>query len=429
MSEPLRALTCPQCGGTIEVRAAGLSVAVACRHCGSVLDVTRPDVALIQAYRRVSHAFALALGTRGTLEGIEWEVIGALRRRSPQSGDWQEFLLFNPYAGYRWLVLFEGDWQLGTMLMDRPELLGDGGVARWRNRLWTADTPEHAETVMVLGEFYWRVTRGDRCTATAHAGQGGTLSREEAEGEETWTHLVPVPARTIRAAFPVAGAAPDETLSHPPGAGASAFAQRIWGAPEAGTDPWRLFGIALAALVLIGLVQWVFAGPTRCSEGTARIETGALATTHRIGTITVSRPWQFVTVRAAASDFDNRWVDLDYTLVNEATQQGQDAYGLVEHYSGRDGDGPWTEGSLRAETQFAHVPRGTYGVYVEAAAHGWPVDPLPGAIDPANPWASSAVALAFTTCTGDTSGGMFWLMAVLLLSGPALLLWWRHRQA
>ena len=31
-----------------------------------------------------------------------------------------------------------------------------------------------------------------------------------------------------------------------------------------------------------------------------------------------------------------------YSLVNRQSQASYDAYGLAEHYSGRDSDGPWT---------------------------------------------------------------------------------------
>ena len=102
-----KAVTCPACGGTIEVRAAGFTVNLACQHCGSLLDVSRPEVALIRKYKRANENFALELGKRGTLFGQEWEVVGALRRKD-QITIWQEFLLFNPYLGYRWLVACDG---------------------------------------------------------------------------------------------------------------------------------------------------------------------------------------------------------------------------------------------------------------------------------------------------------------------------------
>ncbi len=146
-----------------------------------------------------------------------------------------------------------------------------------------------------------------------------------------------------------------------------------------------------------------------------------------IGTIEVRRPWQLVTIVVDSDSFTNRWVDLDYSLVNRQTQQSIDAYGIVEFYTGTDSDGPWSEGSHHAETLISQVPRGTYDVYVDAGAHGWPSDPTPGSIDPANPWGQGeTVALWFNSCTGGFSWGMFWLMAALLFSVPGVIFWWRH---
>src|SRR3978361_771183 len=48
----VRALTCPSCGGTVTLRAAGYTVTVACEYCGSILDVTNPEVRLITEDRQ-----------------------------------------------------------------------------------------------------------------------------------------------------------------------------------------------------------------------------------------------------------------------------------------------------------------------------------------------------------------------------------------
>ncbi|MDB5721169.1 MAG: hypothetical protein JWP15_1787, partial [Alphaproteobacteria bacterium] len=40
----VKALTCPACGGTVTLRAAGYTVTVACEYCGSILDVANPEV-------------------------------------------------------------------------------------------------------------------------------------------------------------------------------------------------------------------------------------------------------------------------------------------------------------------------------------------------------------------------------------------------
>ncbi|WP_072379609.1 DUF4178 domain-containing protein [Novosphingobium sp. NDB2Meth1] len=413
-----RAITCPSCGGTIEIRAAGYTVTLACRYCGSLLDVAHEDVRLITAYRRAAKNFAIPPGARGTLFDVEWEVIGALRRRSG-SALWQEFLLFNPYSGYRWLVAADGEWQFGTMLLDRPE--DDRLAVSWRGRSFALEDDAEIETTTVVGEFYWRTARGDKVQGATFANGREQLSRETSADEVTWTQLIPVTAEWVEEAFTV-------EQRHMPRAPRPDLTEGFRKAPGmAEDDLGKMFLIALASLVLILMVQVFLSGPRACSDGRATVEVGAATSTHRIGTIEVRRPWQLVTIVVDSDSFTNRWVDLDYSLVNRQTQQSIDAYGIVEFYTGTDSDGPWSEGSHHAETLISQVPRGTYDVYVDAGAHGWPSDPTPGSIDPANPWGQGeTVALWFNSCTGGFSWGMFWLMAALLFSVPGVIFWWRH---
>ncbi len=437
----IRAITCPACGGAIEVHAAGYTVTLACQHCGSLLDTTQADVQIITAYKRAAKNFAIALGARGTLFGTEWQVIGALKRHSSDSGDWQEFLLFNPYVGYRWLVAAGGEWQFGTMLMDRPE--GGGSAVTWRGETYRLAGAETAETRTVLGEFYWKVARGDTASASTFEGREDLLSREEVGGEVTWTQLVPVDADDVAAAFSV-------SRKFVPKPAAPSIGQRFMSAPRGGQDDLpMMFLMALAALAAIGLVQGLLSYPHACAKSQTEVAVGGTTTASRIGTIEAWRPWQFVTINAVSDQFHNRWVDLDYSLVNRKTQQSIDAYGVVEYYTGSDSDGPWSEGSYAAETLFAGVPGGTYDIFVDTAAHGWPNDPVatppadvsvdgtgtwapPNAADlaasGANAWAApEKITIWFEACTGGFSWGMFWIMAFLLFALPLTMLWWRHR--
>jgi len=421
-----RAVTCPSCGGSIEIRAAGYTVTLGCRYCGSVLDVAHEDVRLIKAYRRAVKNFAIAPGARGTLFDVEWEVIGALRRRSAESGDWQEFLLFNPYSGYRWLVLAGGEWQFGTMLLDRPEN-GPRSVS-WRGGDYVRGDSETATTVTVLGEFYWKIARGDEARATAYTRGAEVLSCESTADETNWTQLIPLDDSAVSAAF--------------------AVERKFVGAPQRRArrndtdDLPMMFLFALIALLAVGLVQELVSRPRVCTESTSEIIVGAPSFTTRIGTLEVRRAYQFVTISAISSNINNRWIDLDYSLVNRQTQQSIDAYGLIEYYTGTDSDGPWTEGSTSAETLIASVPRGTYDIYLDGGAHGWPNDPsvtvkqvkpdewtVQTSADAENPWAPpEKVTVWFTACTGGFSWGMFWLIGFLLFAVPGAMLWWRHRE-
>jgi hypothetical protein len=417
----VRTIACPNCGGSLEVRAAGFSVNLACRYCGSILDVSRPEVALIEAHDRAAAGFDLPLGRRGVLNGTEWDVVGALRR-SDSTYTWDEYLLFNPYVGYRWLVLSEGEWQFGTMLLDCPA--GDvyGGSVVWGGLNFTYEEepePERTVTLEVLGEFYWRVQQGDEVFALVFERGEQMLSREEGAGEANWTLLVPIDSAVVAAAF-----APDAQARPRPRRRASpaepAPAKRQFG------DLSSMFLLAFAAMIALLLAMVLISGPVDRASGSIDAPFGVTREGVKIGTIAVRRPWQFVSITARARDFDNRWIDLDYSLVDRATGQSIDGYGLVEHYSGTDSDGAWSEGQRRAVTQLGRVPRGTYDLYVDAAAHGWPSDPpvVQGS------WSlPETIPVSIEAETGALPWGNWWTASLLLLLFPCIATWRRFREA
>lgn len=407
----VRTVSCPNCGGSLEVRAAGYSVSLGCRYCGSIVDISRPEVALIAAYNREAATFTLPPGVRGTLFGTEWQVIGALRR-SDGEATWDEYLLFNPYIGYRWLVASEGEWQFGTMLLDRPE--GDVDSVTWRGARYTrAMHQPDATTETVVGEFYWRVARGDRARCSSFERGNNSLSLEESDGEVNWTLLVPVRAREIESAF---GLKRDDPVNKR----RSLYVSRA----DDSDDLPRMYLISTVAAIMALVLMLVLAGPTQRAVGAIKAPFGTTREGQLIGTIAIARPWQFVTIHAQGSDFENRWVDIDYSIVDRSTGQSVDGYGLVEHYSGRDSDGAWSEGSRATNTQFGRLPRGTYDIYADAQAHAWPVDEAPQA----SGWnAPEVLDVRVEARTGSVPWGNFWTLLLLLMAVPLLVTWRRVR--
>jgi hypothetical protein len=411
-----RAITCPACGGSIDIKAAGYSVTVACQYCGSLLDVTNPDVQLITQYHQAAGQSELPLGGRGTLFGVEWETIGYLDRSDSEAA-WTEFLLFNPYTGYRWLVFAEEEWQFGTALEERPALRASERV-HWREQTYQRDyAPITTKTDRVVGEFYWRVEAGDQVMGCTFSSNGeDRLSLERSRSEINWTLLEPVPDAVVREAF---GLAP-----RPQPGMAEQFVRDFGRArPMARNDLSIMFIMACATAVIVLLIMAIVGFNKTEIPGTGTVAVEGATGDVSIGTITATRPYQFVTVTVRSDDFVNRWVDLDYSLVDRKTQQSIDASSTVEYYAGRDSDGNWAEGSHETRTLFAGVPRGTYDLVVETAAHQWSDGTY---YNPASE--GETIKLWFEARVGGMSWGNYALLMALLFAVPIIILWWRSER-
>lgn len=354
----VRALSCPGCGGSINVRAAGYTVTVACQYCGSILDVANPEVRLLTEYHLAIQELAIPLGTRGTLRGVEWEAIGYLRRSERGSYPWEEYLLFNPYHGYRWLVTNGRGWSFGEMLTRAPDW-GHHGPRLDGQDYAPFFVDGQAQVDYVLGEFYWRVAVGEEVSTDDYVRPGYMLSREANEQEISWTLSTLLGGGEISRAFGVAPPRnPWPPLPHQP-------------SPYG--DVMRKGGkIGLAVLAFLLLMTMVMSGGGQpLLVETLPVDLAGTSRTATLGPVTMTRPYQLVSIEARVPGLENGWVDLDYALVDRATQASYQAYGAAERYSGRDSDGDWTEGSRRRTVKIASVPAGTYDLVVDYSGNSW----------------------------------------------------------
>ena len=401
-----KALSCPSCGGTLNLRAAGYTVTVACQYCGSLLDVANPDVRLIAEFHQAAAELEIPLGTRGTLRGIEWEAIGYVQRSEGGSYPWEEYLLFNPYHGYRWLITNGRGWSFGEMLTRSPDW-AFGAVTLDGHPYKSFFANGTAQVDYVLGEFYWRVQVGETAQTDDYVRPGFMLSRESNDKEVSWTLSEWLEPKEIKAAFGVEPAhKPWPPLPHQP--------SPYRGAMRTGGK------IALGAVLFLLLLTIFFSGGPTLLKTNLPVELDGRERSATLGPVTFTRPYQLVSIRASAQQIDNGWIDLDYSLVDRANQTAYNAYGVAERYSGSDSEGPWTEGGGGGTVKLAAVPAGSYDLVVDYTGNRWS-------------GASSYGAYMQNVPGGVTievgRGSVFpsnFILAALLILVPFLFYLWRH---
>ena len=416
------ALSCPSCGAVVNLRAAGQSMSAVCGSCGDVIDTATPEFQVIQKADAKVRKLAplLPIGQRGKLLGEDCEVIGFVSRTEDFS-TWFEYLLFNPWLGFRWLISFQGHWTIVDRLTSIPDEGGDTVYFAGRSyKLFARGT---AKVDGVLGEFYWKVQRGEQAKVADYIAPPDIISGETYPGlaEVTWSHGKYIAPKVVEDAFAV------KDLPTPEGV--------YLNEPNPFIRKWReirwIFFLTLPILFLVGVFSmpsgvelvnssFVFQRPgvrvaptpwptpfvmpawmrdtankdmsqiLREMEADSKAEEArkAAVTPSPSPSATIPPEQTFVTPHfqlkeraqrveiEASALVDNGWLDLDMDLVNAKTNETIPAPLEVSYYYGYDSDGSWSEGSQKASVALPAVPAGEYFLTVEPSADA-KIDRLP----------------------------------------------------
>jgi Domain of unknown function (DUF4178) len=347
-------LSCPQCGGPLEIRAPDQAQRVACPYCGSMLDATR-DLAVLEALARVDVQPRIPLGSKGRLQGREWAVIGFLERSVTVEGvryPWQEYLLYEARHGFRWLVESKGHWSFVEPISAADVQRQGDDRARYDSKVFRHFQGGEATVDVALGEFYWAVARGDRVSSQDYVCPPLMLSSEADDQEINWSLGHYTPPADIWKAFGLVGGppAPEGVAPHQP----SPYAGKVW----------PVFSLALLATVMLFVVYLgiAFSGGRVVHKQSVTIPSGVQPASPEAALFTdrffVQEQGNLeVAVNAPVS---NTWLYLDGALINEETGAVDEFDMEVSYYYGSDSDGAWSEGSNQARAYIAAVPPGRY---------------------------------------------------------------------
>ncbi|EWS53912.1 DUF4178 domain-containing protein [Methylibium sp. T29] len=195
-----RTLACPSCGASVAVQLDSTQ-SIVCAQCHAVVDLGAPGAqgagADLKHYAQDTPGVAggeplIALGRSGTLTlgaggPLPWQVVGYVERCTlPEAGDdeqsfWREYLLYNRQAGFAFLVDAEDGWSWVRPLTGAPQV--SGATARWQGDSYREIYRYSGQITYVLGEFYWRLARGERTRNTDYRGPGGKQLNREQTGE------------------------------------------------------------------------------------------------------------------------------------------------------------------------------------------------------------------------------------------------------
>ena len=425
----VEAVTCGNCGGGLEIHVPDRTERVACPYCGTMHDCNRGALSVVAAAKQQPIEPDIPLGSKGTFDGEPYTVIGFMVRSTTwgwQTFSWNEYLLYNPAQGFRWLVHGDGHWNYVRPLPVGEVAAGapghghySGEVAEYDGNVYKIFQSGEAKVEYVAGEFYWKVEAEQTSQTVDFVRPPEMLSGEATDNEVNWSLGVYRTHREIAASFPdvdiprsgVTTVAPNQPFRH-------RGVYPVWGV---------FLVLALAALVWAAgsrsrrtVHQETFtleakAPAQRPSSGdpSADLLADILANTSPASTtrpkgppdsaLFFTEPFDLAGSKnieiSGRANVDNSWVYLQGDLYNKQTGLVVAFDMPIEYYHGFDGYESWTEGSRSNDRYLSAVTGGSYILRL--------------AVERSNSSEPVAVQIAITQ---DILRLRYWLFALFFLS-------------
>ena len=127
---PATKVSCPNCGGGLDLRAPDKTERVGCPYCGSLLDCERGELKLLKALKkprvRAGPADRRGRQVRRRRADRDRRAV-AERHLRRERYYWQEYLLYHPRDGFEWLVWSDNHW---TRVWSVPPADVDAGATK-----------------------------------------------------------------------------------------------------------------------------------------------------------------------------------------------------------------------------------------------------------------------------------------------------------
>ena len=346
----------------------------------------------------------IPIGATGEFGGTTYTVVGFVVRSVTfdKKYFWEEYLLYNPQSGFRWLVQSDDHWNFVEAVPPGDTAAGKNKGVVFRGKTFKLFQDTAARVEHVVGEFYWKVTVGETVRAADYIRPPEMLSCEistmtTGEGssavvaqEVNWSLGTYVTRREIEQKFGVKSlpkprtVAPNQPFLH----------KKIY------TYWFLLFVVTVVTGVLFlvtGARAVVFRQtypiraaraqpnpftpslPSRPANPLARPQpTPAPASPDfQPGSapgesvqVVFSEPFRIEAQRniriTTDTSLSNNWLYIEGDLINEETGVVQQFSMPLEYYSGVDGGESWREGSNSGSAYISALPAGMYTLRLEA---------------------------------------------------------------
>ncbi|MGB8646952.1 MAG: DUF4178 domain-containing protein [Anaerolineae bacterium] len=219
----------------MSIKNAGRTRSIVCDQCGSQIDLTSPDYAILGQVgkRPAPRVTQFRVGMQGPVNGQPHEIIGRVVYRDDEGDVWDEWLILSAAGEYVWLS--ESD-NFGMAMWHsfvppepvEPQTAHEGSTIRIRGENIRVRDAGHATIDYLEGALTWKAHIGDgmNYVEADSAKQRISIEYTETEVEFFWGEVLN--AAEIQKAFGVP-AQPVRPLMAMPGAGGSKLGALVGG--------------------------------------------------------------------------------------------------------------------------------------------------------------------------------------------------------
>jgi len=343
---------CPKCKAPIVLKAAPYTVSLSCLQCGTNFNRSVKGNLNQTANNKEDFKGDIAIGTKGTLHGINFEVIGySLKEElNPDESQWKEYVLWNRTHGFAFLSEFEGHW-IYVKETARPPVTGqhfNNGFS-WDGQQYQLYNAYSYKVVSYAGEHPYNVGKTKRYAVQEYIAPPQVWTSEEYDQSITWFLGEHIDSTEVYNTFPLQQSAPRQLgigAVQPIGAsGAKGFGKKFLLA----------LGILLAIHIIIGL-----------QHKNRLVLENVYPFGDTVNSVNIVSKKFYLEKSSSNLYFDitapvdNNWFELSGSLINADNGKEYSFEKGVEYYSGTSDGERWTEGSTNSNVYLTAIPAGNY---------------------------------------------------------------------
>lgn len=353
----VKTLTCSQCNRPNELKSFPLSRSWCCKYCGVALSYVNGRVKY-QFRMKADRNVAIPLHAKGTLKGVDYEMIGFTVKQDAHGWSWREYTLFNPIRGYAFLSEYNGHWIFLKETPVAPVMLKpQSDWLSYDGEEFLLYNGYHFTVDYAIGEFPGDVFNYKDIGCREFISPPELWVRETYPNGLCWYHGEHIDRNELYTAF-----GRDISLPYQTGIGAI---QPVKGYVNPAFLRTSVIGVVIAFL-LVFLIGNIFQQNKVVYENTWYLED----TLTRHSTVTPKfrldkfRANLLVKLQAPVI---NNWFEANITLVNADNGTEYTIEEGVEYYSGYEGGESWSEGSTETDEFIQYLPSGTYFMEIIAS--------------------------------------------------------------